>query len=72
MQDTDIIKAMDAYAAESGLLVTTIGQMAVANRNAYERLKKGTAHRKTGERILAWITKDRKTRKLSKQQGDAA
>ena len=55
MQDVDVIKAMEAHAAELGIKVTTLGQMAVKSRHAYQRIKNGTAHRDTGRRVLEWI-----------------
>lgn len=68
MQAPEIIKAMDAYAVETGLSVETIGQYAVSNRHAYDRLKKGSAQVSTGQRIMDWIEADRMKRKA----GDAA
>lgn len=70
MHDLEIIKAMDAHAEKFGLEVTTIGQMAVKSRHAYDRIKRGTAHRDTEKRIFDWIQADRSAR--LKSQGDAA
>lgn len=58
MQDIQVIKAMDDYAAKLGVKVTTLGQMSVKSRKAYERIKNGTAHRETSVRILQWIERD--------------
>lgn len=65
MQDTDVIKAMEAHAEQFGLELTSIGQRAVQNRHAYQRIKKGTAHRDTGRRIIEWINDDRAARQQS-------
>lgn len=62
MQEIDVIKAMEAHAEEFDLELTSIGQMAVRNRNAYERVKRGTAHRDTESRIVEWISADRAAR----------
>ena len=62
MQENDTIKRIDAHAAEFGLKVTTIGQMAVRSRNAYDRIKEGTAHLNTERRVLAWLDQDRAAR----------
>ncbi|MCD1621136.1 hypothetical protein K7H20_24160 [Salipiger manganoxidans] len=56
------IKAMEAHAERYKLKLTTIGQLAVGNRNAHERLRKGSAHTATAARILEWISKDQKSR----------
>lgn len=70
MQYTDIIKAMEDHARDYGPSVQSIGQMAVKNRHAYERIKRGTAHRDTGRRIIEWIKEDRLARMA--KAGDAA
>lgn len=62
MDKNTTIKAIDAYAKKYGLLVTTVGQLSVQNRNAYDRIKSGTAHRDTEERILSWIDVDTQRR----------
>lgn len=58
MDQQTAIKAMEAHSAKFGLKVTTIGQMAVNNRYAYDRLKKGSAHVSTVTSILKWIAED--------------
>jgi hypothetical protein len=68
MQDHQIIKAIEQHAEDFGLGPSTIGQMAVKNRHAYERLKKGTAHRNTGRDVMAWIEQDRAAREAAKAQ----
>lgn len=65
MQESDVIKAMEAHAADFKLSLGTIGHLAVQNRHAYDRIKKGTAHRHTEERIAAWIKQDRAARGAS-------
>ena len=76
MERTSVIKAVEAHAKKYRLRLTAIGQMAVANRHAYERLKRGTAHEKTARELMAWIEGDRaarETREVSKEeQGSAA
>lgn len=72
MDQKAAIKAMEAHSREFKLKLTTIGQMAVNNRNAHERLKKGTAQISTVERILDWIEKDRASRAARKATGSAA
>lgn len=67
MQDIEIIKAMEQHAEVFNLEVTTIGQMAVKNRHAYERLKKGTAHGKTARDVMDWIERDRAARREATQ-----
>ena len=62
MDQNAAIKAMEAHARDFNLKLTTIGQLAVNNRNAHARLKKGTAQISTVERILEWIKKDREAR----------
>ena len=57
--EMDAIRVMDQHAAKYGISVSTIGQMSVRNRNAYDRIKAGTAHRITSTRILDWIADDR-------------
>ncbi|HBS99639.1 MAG TPA: hypothetical protein DEB47_07170 [Citreicella sp.] len=53
---------MEAHSERYKLKLTTIGQLAVGNRNAHERLRKGSAHTATAARILAWITQDEELR----------
>jgi hypothetical protein len=67
-----IIAAMDAHAKDFGLEVTTIGQLAVQSRHAYERIKRGTAHRETERRVAAWIKQDRLARVAEKPHHGAA
>ena len=55
MDRNQIIKAIDEYAAQSGLQHTTICQYAVQNRRAYERLQGGSLSMLTAEKIMAWI-----------------
>ena len=62
MQENLIIKAMEDHAETFGLEVTTIGQFAVQNRNAYDRIKRGTAHRDTIRRVAEWIHADKASR----------
>lgn len=50
-----IIKAIDDYAAASGLRQSTICQYAVRNRHAYDRLVSGSLRMSTAEEILRWI-----------------
>ena len=62
MQENQIIKAMDDHAKAYGLKVTTIGQFAVRNKNAYARIKRGTAHRDTIRRVAEWLSADKAER----------
>lgn len=62
MQDNDVIKAMEAHAKVMNVKLTTLGQMAVKSRKAYERIKNGTAHRDTLVRMMQWIEADKKAR----------
>lgn len=62
MQDTDVIKAIEAHAADFNLSVMTIGQMAVQSRHAYERIKKGSAQLDTVRRVERWLAEDRAAR----------
>lgn len=66
MDQKAAIKAMEAHSSEFGLKLTTIGQMAVNNRNAHARLKRGTAQISTVERILDWIENDKAAREARK------
>lgn len=65
MEQIKAIRAMEAHAERFGVKLTTVGQLAVGNRHAYDRLKKGTAHRATAARILDWIKRDIEARAAS-------
>ena len=54
--------AMEAHSEAFGLELTTIGQMAVQNRNAYQRINRGTARKATAQAIMDWIERDRAAR----------
>jgi len=71
MHNTDIINAMDQHAKDFNLEVTTIGQMAVQSRHAYDRIRRGTAHIETAVRIAGWLEADRAAR-TPNQGGQAA
>jgi len=62
MQQTDVIKAIEAHAADFNIGEPTIGQMAVANRHACERIRKGTASIGTMQRVMEFIKSDRAVR----------
>ena len=64
MSTLDTITAIDAHAKRFGLKVTTIGQMAVGNRHAYDRIKSGRAHILTAQRIAEWIERDAANREM--------
>ena len=66
MDKTLVIQAIEAHAKRYRLKKTTIGQMAVGNRNAYDRLLKGTAHVGTAIRIAEWIEQDRASREAER------
>lgn len=72
MGEADIIKAMDDHAKDFGIKVTTIGQLAVKSRHAYDRIKNGTAHRDTGRRIAEWLEADRASRAAAAPSTEAA
>lgn len=58
MNTLETISAIDAHAKRFGLKVTTIGQLAVGNRHAYDRIKSGCAHISTAQRIAEWVKRD--------------
>lgn len=62
MDQSLLIEAIDAHSERYGLKKTTIGQLAVQNRNAYARLVNGTAHVGTASRLAEWLEKDRANR----------
>jgi hypothetical protein len=62
MQNTPTIKAIEEHAERFNLEVSTIGQLSVKNRHAYDRIKKGTAHCNTVRDVMAWIEQDRSDR----------
>ena len=62
METNEIINAMDEHAKAFGLEVTTIGQLAVQNRQAYSRIKRGSAQLDTVRKISAWLETDRAAR----------
>lgn len=62
MQNTHTIKAIEEHAAKFKLALSTIGQLSVNNRHAYDRIKKGTAHCNTVRDVMAWIEIDRAER----------
>jgi len=66
MQHSEVIKAIEAHAADFNIGEPTIGQMAVQNRHACERIRKGTASIGTMQRVLDFIKDDRKARNRSK------
>jgi len=68
MQENNIIKAIDDHAKAYRLKVTTIGQLAVRNKNAYDRIKRGTAHRDTISRVAEWIDADKAAREAAQVQ----
>lgn len=56
MQRDRLIKAIETYAAISGLKPSTICQYAVQNRHLYDNLVSGGDYRaSTAERVIAWI-----------------
>lgn len=69
MQTPDIIKAMRQHAEDFNLELSTIGQNAVKNRRAYERIKSGTAQIDTVTRVAAWLADDR-AKRTAQRQGD--
>jgi hypothetical protein len=57
MDREQIIKAVDDYAAATGLSPSTICQYALRNRKVYDRLKDGgTCSFASAEALMAWIT----------------
>lgn len=65
MDQSEIIKAIEAHAKDFGIRVTTIGQVAVNNRHAYDRIKAGRAHRATETTLLEWLKSDREIREAA-------
>jgi len=60
---SEIIAAIDAYGAETGLKPSTICQSAVQNGRLYDRLKRAEEHDAVvARRVLDWIEADRKAR----------
>ena len=55
MDRISTIKAIDSYAADSGLKPTTICQYAIANRKFYDRMQTGYFHEVHAQKILDWI-----------------
>lgn len=56
MDRTQIIKAIDDYAAASGLSQSTICQYALRNRKVYDRLKNGgSCSFASVEALLRWM-----------------
>lgn len=56
MDRTQIIKAIDDYAAASGLSQSTICQYALRNRKVYDRLKNGgSCSFASVEALLQWM-----------------
>lgn len=67
MDYSKLIKAIEDYAALTGLKPSTICQHAVQNRNVYARITGGRdVKADTVDRVLAWIEAD--TRKPSKRK----
>jgi hypothetical protein len=66
MQQNDVIKAIEAHAADFNLEASTIGQMAVHNRHAVDRIKTGTASIATMQRVMEFLQSDRAVREASK------
>lgn len=64
------IKAMDDFHKSFNVKPTSIGQLAVNNRNAYDRLVAGTAHHTTATAIIQWVA-DETERRNSVQDGAA-
>jgi hypothetical protein len=62
MQYDDLIKAMEQHAADFGLKLSSIGQMAVRNRHAYDNLKRDVAQGRTASELRAWLDADRARR----------
>lgn len=59
MQRDEIIKAVDDYAAASGLAHSTICQYALRNRMVYERLKSGgSCSVSSVEALLSWMAEN--------------
>ena len=67
MQHSEVIKAIEAHAADFNIGEQTTGQMAVQNRPACERIRKGTASIGTMQRVFEFIKDDRQARNLSKR-----
>ena len=66
MQQKDVIKAIEAHAADFSIGEPTIGQMAVQNRHACDRIRKGTASIGTMQRVVEFIKQDRKSRQMAR------
>ncbi len=57
---------MEDFSKQYGIKLTAIGQMAVQNRHAYDRLNAGTAHQATADNIVAWINDQRVIRGVAR------
>lgn len=71
MDSKDAIKAIDAFCDRFGIKATSVGQMAVRNRRAYESIKSGGASLNTTRLVLEWVETETLARSAS-QTGDAA
>lgn len=58
-------RAMLRFEKDFGVKPTSQGQYAVRNRKAYDNIVRGTAHRATEEKIMAWIKEQRKERAVN-------
>lgn len=63
MQSDDLIKSMERHAADFGLKLSSIGQMAVRNRHAYDNLKRDAMQGRTAAKLRDWLDADRARRK---------
>lgn len=66
MQQNDVIKAIEAHYRDFNIVEGTIGQMAVQNRHACDRIKRGTASIDTMRRVMNFLTSDRAQREAQK------
>lgn len=65
MDNEIIAEKMERHAADFGLALSTIGQNALSNPRAYDRIKNGTASIGTARRMLQWLDDDRAKREAA-------
>lgn len=64
MDKNSVIKTIDEFCKIAGMKPSSVGQLSVANRGAYDRIKSGSAHLNTITQMLEWIAAEKVRRGL--------